>query len=239
MQVKITKYEDGFYTKTFYGDVLEQIEESELIKAAKCFKSVFNDPDDVWKEDWTLGGALNELEKPLRQTEHRFPVFTLLKKDIDVIGFGLGVVMDVDYMILDDMPHSLNTKKRYRALRNLKYHIETVRRQQQILDIREIGVIRAYRKLWVPHILLPISQKALDLDCSGSFFWTIPKSKIFIYAIGVNWQSIYTLKKNNAIVMYGATSQIYKFSLGLSQKKTRREFFMELVKNKDDFFKNN
>ena len=238
MQAKITKYDDGFYTKTFYGNVLEQIEESELIEAAKCFKEIFNNPEDVWKEDWTLGGALNELEKPLKQTEHRFPIFTLLKKNNKIIGFGLGVAMDVDYIVLDDMPHSLDTKRKYRALRNVKYHIKTVRRQKKILDIREIGVLRDYRKLWVPNILLPISEKALKLECNGAFFWTMPESKIFEYAIGVNWQSIHTLKRKNAVVMYGATSQIYKFSLGLSQKETRRETFRELIKNKDDFFKN-
>lgn len=239
MQPKIIKYDDGFYTKTFHGNVLEQIEEAELIAAAKCFKTVFNDPNDVWKEDWTLGGALNELEKPLKQTKHRFPIFTILKKDDNVIGFGLGVAMDVDYMILDDMPHSLDNKRRYQGLKNMKYHIKKIRKQEKVLDIREIGVLRAYRKLWVPNILLPISEKALELKCIGSFFWTIPDSKIFDYAIGVDWQSIYTFKTRNAVVMYGATSQIYKFSIGLSQKETRRETFRELIKNKEDFFKNN
>ena len=235
-QKTLKNFPNGITVETFCGNVLEQLSEQELINIAICFKDVFNDPDGPWKEAWTLQSAIEEIRKPLTQTDHRNPILTLLKANDKLIGFGIGVLTDLEHLIEDDMPHSLDSSRKKRGVRNIRESIE-IREQFKILILREIAVIKKYRSLWVPNILYPISKIALENEYDAGYFWTRKKSKIFEYGIGVKWTNIYTFKSIHAVAMYGFVSDVFYFSKNLSCKNTRKAAFKKLINNKNIFFK--
>ncbi len=237
MQPKIRYYKGGFCTETFYGNVLEQIEENELMEITKCFQEIFNDPNDVWREHWSLKKAREELLKSLIQTKHRNPMLVLLKKNALIIGFSISIlIVNVNHVIEDDMLHSLDKTRKERSIRNIVFHLKEIRKQTKVINFREVAIIKRHRKNLLAHILLPALEMARAQNCPFGFFWTSLESKIYDYGIGVHWKVIYTIEASKNIVMLGLIDDIYKPTKMFLETENKGGVLKEIIRNRKRYF---
>jgi hypothetical protein len=220
---------EQFYLQFFTGQQqLENIPRSTLMSAARCYAEVFN---ESWGEDWTLESALAEINNFINCDSRYTPVMSLLFNDDRVVGFSWGFVMDSESLTMDSAPFSNSPLKRHESIEVVRYWVDKVSKQNRLLSIRELGVLKEFRQDKTPFLMLPIFQKAKDLDCNVAFLRTKITSKAFKWSLGIGFVPLQLFMVDGLLLMKGSIKYATEIFAGSIDEARKRKTQVELIGN--------
>ena len=89
------------------------------------------------------------------------------------------------------MPYLVTESEKQQSYKALSFWLDKIAGQQYFLYIREMGLLKQYRRNLAPFLLKPLLDYALLQSVNTVLFWTHVQTPIFKWAIGVNWNPIY------------------------------------------------
>lgn len=219
---------EEFYLQFFTGAQLENIPRSTLLSAAQCYAEVFN---ESWGEDWTVESALAEINGFINCDPRYTPVMSLLFNEDRVIGFSWGFIMDTDALTSDSAPFSNSPLKRHECIEVARYWVDKVSKQQRLISIRELGVLKEFRQDKTPFLMLPIFQKAKDMECNVAFLRTKITSKAFKWSLGIGFVPLQLLMVDGLLLMKGSVKYAFEIFAGSIDETRKRKTQVELIGN--------
>ncbi len=219
---------EDFTLQYYSGADLEQIPESTLLSMAQCYAEVFN---ESWGEDWTLESALGEINKAINCDPRYTPVMTILFKEERVVGFSWGFVMNTDALTDDSAPFSNSPLKRHESLEVVRYWVDAVSKQNRLLSIRELGVLKEYRQDKTPFLMLPIFEKAKNMGSNVAFLRTKISSKAFKWSLGLGFVPLQLFMVDGLLLMKGSIKYAVNILTGSIDDAQKRKTQAELIGN--------
>lgn len=208
-----------FHMEFYFGTQVHSIDEEVLVSLAECYRDVFN---ESWGENWTVNSALNEIKSCLSPDPDRTPILSLLFKHERVIGFCWGFVVDSVCLAGESSPFSSSTLKRHESIDIAKYWLETVGKQNKFVTMRELGVLKEYRKDKAPFLSLPLFEKAKDCDCSVIFVRTKLTSNAFKWGLGIGLVPLQFFMVDGLLLMQGSLKYAVSVLSGLLEGNKRK-----------------
>jgi hypothetical protein len=175
---------EAFAVQCWVGEELHRIPKSILNSLAKCYAAVFN---ESWGENWTTESAMQEVKKCIAAQPGYVPILSTLFHNEDVVGFCWGFIMETDALTDDSAPFSSSSVKRHESVEVARYWLNSVGNKNQLMSIRELGVLKEFRQEKAPFLTIPIFEKALSVNCNVAFFRTKTTSTAFKWSLGVGF----------------------------------------------------
>lgn len=229
LNVKLQKQcGEEFFLQFYTGDQLERLPKSTLISAAKCYAEVFN---ESWGEDWTLESALNEITSFINCDPRYMPVMSLLFREERVVGFSWGFIMESGALTDESAPFSNSPLKRHESIEVVRYWVDAVSKQNRLISIRELGVLKEYRQDKTPYLMLPIFGKAKSVDCNVAFLRTKITSKAFKWSLGMGFVPLQLFMVDGLLLMKGSIKYAIEILNGSIDEAKKRKTQVELISN--------
>lgn len=229
LNLKLQKQCGEEFSLQFYsGDKLENIPRSTLLSIAECYAEVFN---ESWGENWTPESALAEINSVIKCDSRYIPAMTLLFREEKVVGFSWGFIMDTNSLTLDSAPFSSSPLKRHESIEVVRYWVDTVSKQNKLISIRELGVLKEYRQDKTPYLTLPIFQKAKSMDCNVAFLRTKITSKAFKWSLGMGFVPLQLFMVDGLLLMKGSVKYAIDIVSGSIDESRKRKTQVELIGN--------
>lgn len=229
LNLKLRKqFGEEFCLQFFSGDQLEEIPRNTLLSAAQCYADVFN---ESWGENWTQESALEELQRFINCDPGYTPVMSLLFRDERVIGFSWGFIMDTASLTDQSSPFSASALKRHESVEIARYWLGAVSKQQKLISIRELGVIKEFRQDKTPYLTLPLFEKAKSMECNVAFFRTKISSKAFKWSLGVGFVPLQLFMVDGLLLMKGSVKYAMNLLQGSINETEKRKSQVEIIGN--------
>jgi len=188
MKVKIIeRAEKIFKVVTYDATELSQLIDIELTAIAVCYRDVFNTSGE-WEETWTTESALKEVQKAFAREESRDPVVTIIWDGDKAIGFGWGLLTDVDHLVAErDMPFALPVELKQEGLAKAKLWLSEVAGASRVFLYRDFGVLKASRDRLAGPLTQEILNRVKVEGVKPLLYWTSTKSQVYNIGIGMKW----------------------------------------------------
>lgn len=225
---------NGLKIVTYSSSELSKLSEEILRAIARCYAGVFK---ESWQESWTEELAMEEVCKALVQEEGREPLATIIWDGDSAVGFGWGLLTDVDHLIAErDMPFALPLELKQEGLEKAKLWLTKVAKTPRVFLYREFGCLSAYKGRMAPHLTLEILRRVESRGIKVLLFWTSIESRVFELGVGLKWTPIHfftpAFEGKNLLVMAGNVKYTADFiEIGLTNPQTVDEHYMEVARN--------
>jgi hypothetical protein len=219
---------EEFTLQYYSGEDVESIPQRTLHSLADCYAEVFN---ESWGEDWTHESAFAEIKKVINCDSRYTPVMTILFREERVVGFSWGFVMDTAALTDDSAPFSNSPVKRHESLEVVRYWLDAVSKQDRLLSIRELGVLKEYRQDKTPFLTLPVFEKGLSMGANVAFLRTKITSKAFKWSLGLGLVPLQLFMVDGLLLMKGSIKYAVNILSGSIDETRKRKTQVELIGN--------
>jgi hypothetical protein len=219
---------EDFAVQCWVGEQLHRIPKSMLLSLAKCYADVFN---ESWGENWTIDTAMLEVTKCIDSQPGYTPVLTMLFKEEEVVGFCWAFIMETDSLTETSTPFSSSNIKRHESVEVAKYWLTSIGGKNQLISIRELGVIKEHRQDKTPYLTIPIFETAKASGCNVAFFRTKTTSKAFKWSLGVGFVPLQLFMVDDLLLMKGNVKYAMNLLYGSIDEDKKRKSQHEIIGN--------
>lgn len=189
-----------FCIKVFAGEEIRQLEDSVLRAMAECYSQLAK---EKWDENWTSASATEELKKYFQAEEERINLISLVHKGDAVVGLCWAFIFSANN------PGDLAAHYSSAKLRN-KDNLEATREwigqvggKEKLVSIRELGILKQYKKVRAAMLCAPVYAKALEFNCKYIFLRTPVNNKSLKWNIGIGFVPVHYFVVNQMLLMLG------------------------------------
>lgn len=196
-----------FRIALFVGEEVTQMDEATLTAMAACYARLAR---ERWYENWTTASAREELKNYFSADEQRINLVSLVFKGEEVVGLCWA------FMFSASNPGNLGAHFSSSKLSN-KSNLETVTDwitqvggKEKLVSIRELGVLRQYRKIRAPLLCAPVFARAQTFGCKYIFLRTPVSNKSLKWSLGMGFVPVHYFVVNQMLLMLGDLAHTMK-----------------------------
>lgn len=189
-----------FRIKLYVGDQVSQMDDSTLAVLADCYARLAR---EKWYENWTAESAKEELEKYFNADEDRINIISLVFRGEEVVGFCWA------FIIAANDPGNLAAHFSSTKLSNqdnLNATVEWLAQtggKEKLVCIRDLGVLKQYKKIRAPLLCSPVLARALGFGCKYIFLRTPVNTKSLKWSMGIGFFPVHYFVVNQMLLMLG------------------------------------
>jgi len=182
------------------GDAVSNMDEATLTSMASCYARLAR---EKWFENWTTESAKEELKQYFQSDADRLNLVSLVYKGEEIIGLCWA------FMFSASQPGNLAAHFSSTKLTNKANHeatrdwIAQVGGKEKLVSIRELGVLKQYRKIKAPLLCAPVYAAAMELNCKYIFLRMPVNSESLKWTRGIGFIPIHYYVVNEMLLMLG------------------------------------
>ncbi len=189
-----------FRINLYVGEQVSQMDDSTLAAMASCYARLAR---EKWYENWTAESAREELYKYFKADEDRINIISLIFRGEEVIGFCWA------FIIAANNPGNLAahfSSSKLANKHNLNATVEWLAQaggKEKLVCIRDLGVLKQYKKIRAPLLCSPVFAKALGFGCKYIFLRTPVSSESLKWSMGIGFVPVHYFVVNQMLLMLG------------------------------------
>jgi len=189
-----------FRISLYVGEQVNQLDDSILAALATCYAKLAR---EKWYENWTAESAREELEKYFKADEDRINIISLVFRGEEVIGFCWA------FIIAANNPGNLAahfSSSKLSNKDNLNATVEWLAQaggKEKLVCIRDLGVLKQYKKIRAPLLCSPVFARALGFDCKYIFLRIPVSSESLQWIMGIGFVPVHYFVVNQMLLMLG------------------------------------
>ncbi len=189
-----------FCIRLYVGEQVSQIDDSVLDAMAHCYARLAR---EKWYENWSAESAKEELEKYFKADEDRINILSMVFRGEEVVGFCWAFVISANNpgnLAAHFSSSKLGNKD------NLNAIVEWLAQaggREKLICIRDLGVLKQYKKIRAPLLCSPVFTRALGFDCKYIFLRTPVSSESLKWSMGIGFVPVHYFVINHMLLMLG------------------------------------
>ena len=189
-----------FRIRLYVGEQVSQIDDSVIVAMAHCYARLAR---EKWYENWSAESAKEELEKYFKADEDRINIISMVFRGEEVVGFCWAFIISANNPG-NLAAHFSSTKLGNKD--NLNATVEWLAQaggKEKLVCIRDLGVLKQYKKICAPLLCSPVFSRALGFDCKYIFLRTPVSSESLKWSMGIGFVPVHYFVVNQMLLMLG------------------------------------
>ena len=189
-----------FRIEVFAGEEVRQMPASTLDAIAECYAQLAR---EKWHENWNPESARETLVNYFEADEDRINLISVAWKGDAVVGLCWAFVFSAanpGNLAAHFSSSKLNNRENLEATRDW---IGQVGGREKLVSIRELGVLRQYRKIRSPLLCSPVFARAREFNSKYIFLRTPVSSESLKWSLGIGFVPVHYFVVNQMLLMLG------------------------------------
>jgi len=189
-----------FRIEVFAGEEVAQLDGKTLDAIAECYAKLAR---EKWYENWDADSAREALQNFFQADAKRINLVSVVWRGDTVVGLCWAFIFSAanpGNLAAHFSSSKLNNRDNLEATRDW---IAQVGGRENLVSIRELGVLSQYRKIRSPLLCSPVFARAREFNCKYIFLRTPVSSQSLKWSLGIGFVPVHYFVVNQMLLMLG------------------------------------